>query len=316
MKPIYSYALLAAFAAVGQVSAVDAVTTPVGYYNFDGKAGGNLFIPSLVKPAAFSGTLTAAGSTTLTVATGSLTANAFNEGAVYATHYVEITSGANAGVVLDIVSNTGSVITLADNITGLSLAGTETIRIRPHVTLKSSLAAAESSLSVYTDSATFAGSDGSFVTYIYGADGGTGWSSDFVAADGDLRPVMPGTGFVLTLAGDVALPVNGEVKTGPTVIMLTAGIESYVGPVNPLVGTGTLLNGSGFETLAAYSDSITLYVPGPLLDAVTYYPLGDGTVSSDLATPTTDSISNTTGAVVITSADIALKLQPGFTVAP
>ena len=31
MKPIYSYALLAAFAAVGSASAVEAVTTPVGY---------------------------------------------------------------------------------------------------------------------------------------------------------------------------------------------------------------------------------------------------------------------------------------------
>lgn len=316
MKPTLSYALLAALAAVSPALAVDATTTPVGYYSFDGKSGGNLFIPSLVKPAVFAGSLTAAGSTTLTVATGSLTANAFNEGAVYATHYVEITSGPNTGVVLDIVSNTSSVITLADNVSSLSLTGSESIRIRPHTTLKSSLASAEASLSVYSDTATFSASDGSFVTYIYGADGGNGWSSDFVAADGDLRPVPPGTGFVLGLSGDAQLAVSGEVKTNPTVVMLTAGVENYVGPLNPLVGASTLLNGTGFETLAPYSDSITVYVPGPLLEAVTYYPLGDGTVSSDLATSTTDSIANTTGAVVITSADIALKLQPGFTVSP
>jgi len=316
LKPKFSYMLLAALAAVSPAFAVDATTTPVGYYNFAGVAGGNLFIPSLVKSAVFSGVLTGASSTTLTVAASSLTSGALNQGAVYATHYVEITSGPNAGTILDIVSNTGSVITLADNIGSLNLAGTEQITIRPHVTLKSSLAAAEASLSVYSDTATFSAADGSFSTYIFGADGGTGWSSDFVTADGDLRPVPPGTGFVLGLASSAQLQVSGEVKTGPTVVMLTTGIESYVGPMNPVVGASTNLNGTGFETLAAYSDSITVYVPGPFVDAVTYYPLGDGTVSSDLVSATTDKIANTTGAVVIASGDIALKFQPGFTVAP
>ncbi len=316
MKP-YTYSLLAAIFACGIAQgAATAFTTPVGYYQFDGKAGGNMFVPSVVKPAAFAGSLTAAGTTTLTVAASSLMAGAYDEGALFATHYVEITSGANAGVALDIVSNTTSVITLADDISALSLTGTETIKIRPHVTLKSSLVDAEASLAGYNDTATFYTVDGNAVTYIYGADGATGWSSDFATADGDLRPVAPGTGFVLGLSADGPLTVTGEVKSSDTVVMLGAGAINIVGPVNPLVGTSTSLNSTGFADVGAYTDSISIYVPGPLVDAVTYYALGDGTVSSDFVTPTTDTISNTTGAVVIPLGSIALRIYSGFTVAP
>ena len=210
MKPKFSYALLAALAAVSPALAVNATTTPVGYYNFAGVAGGNIFVPSLVNPSSFSGTLIGAGATTLTLAASSLTANAFNQGVVYATHYVEITSGPQAGAALDIVSNTGSVITLADDITALGLTGAETIKIRPHVTLKSSLAGAEASLTAFADSATFYEADASFVTYYYGGDGGTGWSSDFVNPNGNLKPIRPGTGFVLGLTK----PTNTTVSDG------------------------------------------------------------------------------------------------------
>lgn len=316
MKPIYSYALLAAFAAVGSASAVEAVTTPVGYYSFEGKAGGNVFVPTLVNPAAFAGSITAAGSTTLTAAAASFTSGAFNEGAVYATHYVEITSGPQAGVVLDIVSNTGSVITLADNITSLGLTGSETIKVRPHVTLKGVMQSSESVLNAFSDNVTFYAADGSSVSYIFGADGGTGWSSDFATADGNLRPIAPGAGLILGLLGDVALPISGEVKSTPTVVMLSAGVVNIVGPLNPLVGTTTSLNSVGFGDLAAFADGITVYVPGPLDTSTSYVPLGDGTISSDFATATTDTISNTTGAVVIPGADTPLKLLPGFTVTP
>ena len=302
--------------ACGFANGQTAYTTPVGYYNFNGVTGGNIFVPGIVNSASFAGQLVSATSTTLTVAAASLSANAFDAGAVYATHYVEITSGPNAGYVLDILSNTTAVITLADNISALGLTGTETITVRKHVTLKSCLAGADSLLSPYADSATFYATDGTTSSYFYGADGGTGWSSDFATADGDLRPIAPGSGFVLGLGSGVALPISGEVKSSATVVMLGAGVVNVVGPLNPLVGTSTPLNNTGLGSLAAYADGISLYVPGPLVDSTSYFPLGDGTISSDLSTPTTDTISNTTGVVVIPATDTALILNSGFTVAP
>ncbi|MEK7953507.1 hypothetical protein [Luteolibacter soli] len=309
MKPIIPTALFGALLALGVANA--ATTTPVGYYSFDGKAGGNLFVPGFVNAPAFAGALTAASGTTLTVAANSLTANAYNQGAVYKKFYAEITSGPNAGVVLDIVSNTTNVITLASSVASLGLSGTETITVRPHVTLKSSLASAEASLGAFSDSATFY-ANGTFQTYYYGGDGGTGWSSDFATDDGGARPVAPGTGFVLGLGSNVGLTITGEVKAPDTVVQLVSGVVNIVGPVNPLVGDAVNLSNTGFGSLAAFSDSITVYQPGPLSVFVTYYPLGDGTVSSDFATPTTDTIKYTTGAVVIPSGPTALKIDSGL----
>ena len=312
-----TYALILAAASCGMAfGAATAYTTPVGYYQYAGIGGGNMFVPGLVQSAAFAGQLTGATSTTLTVAANSLTADAFDKGAVYAAYYVEITSGPNAGVALDILSNTTSVITLMDDVSALSLTGTESIKIRPHVTLKSVLSNAEALLNPYTDTATFYAVDGSFLTYFYGGDGGTGWSSDFATADGNLRPIPPGTGFVLQVLADVSLTVTGEVKTGPSVVMLGGGVVNIVGPVNPLVGTTTSLNNTGFGALAAYTDSITVYQPGLLSVFVTYFPLGDGTISSDFVTSTTDIIVNTTGAVVIPAVNSSVSINSGFTVAP
>lgn len=276
-----------------------AYTNPVGYYNFDAKSGGNIFVPGLVNPAAFSGAITAAGTNTLTVATDALTADAYNEGAVYATHYVEITeAGANQGVVIDIESNTSSVITLASDISALSLAGTETIEVHPHVTLRSVFLSAELQLGPYSDAATFLNSDGTSTTYYFIGSGD--WSSDLgTTIDGNDRPIPPATGFVFDTLADVGLTIVGEVKTTDTVVQIPAnGVSTVVGPVNPLVGDSDLIKNLGFADMPAYSDSITIYAPGQLFEPTgTYFSLGDGNVSSDLVTPSNDTFSFTKGGI-------------------
>ena len=297
MKTTY-YSILAA-AACGMAFGTTAYTTPVGYYNFDAKAGGNIFVPGLINSSVFSGVITADGENTLTVASGAITANTFNEGAVYATHYVEITqAGSNQGVVIDIVSNTNSVITLASDISALALTGTEKIEVRPHVTLKGVFLAAEAQLGAYSDAVTFLNTDGSINTYYF--IGGGDWSSDLGGTiDGNDRPISPGTGFVLDTLADVELPVVGEVKTSDTVVQIPAnGVSAIVGPVCPLVGDSDLIQNLGFADMPAYSDSITIYAPGLLFEPTgTYYSLGDGTVSTDLANVSNDSFSFTKGGI-------------------
>jgi hypothetical protein len=307
------YSILAAAAACGMAFGETAYTTPVGYYNFDAKAGGNIFVPGLVNSSAFAGVVTAVGANTLTVAPGAITANAFDEGSSYATHYVEITqSGSNQGVVIDIVSNTNSVITLASDISALSMTGTETITIRPHVTLSGAFASAESVLAAYGDSATFANPDGTSTTYYF--IGGVDWSTDFSTPDGNDRPISPGTGIVFDCGADAALTIAGEVKSTDTVVQIAGnGVPNVVGPVNPLVGGSALIKDLGFADMVAYGDSISIYAPGQLFAPTgTYYALGDGDVSTDFSTPSSDTFDFTKGAIFIAGSDTAFRVKSGL----
>lgn len=312
MKPL-SYAFLAAMAVCGFASAAEtAYTTPVGYYDFDAKAGGNLLVPGLVKSAVYAGAITADGATTLTVPAAALTANAFNEGATYATHYVEITqAGANQGVVIDIVSNTDSVITLASDISALSLAGTETIEVHPHMTIASALANAEANLAAFSDAATFYNPDGSSNTYYF--IGSSTWSSDFSTPDGSDRPIPPGTGVVFDTSADVLLTVAGEVKSDDVVVQVAgSGVINIVGPVNPLVGNSDLIKNLGFADMSPFSDNITIYPPGDLITSSgTYYADGAGDVTIDFVNPSLDTFSFTKGAIFAAAVDTAFRIKSG-----
>lgn len=323
-----TYSLLAAALACGiSHGAATAYTIPVGFYDFDAQAGGNIFVPGLINTPAFVGPITAATDNadpiadTLTVAS-SLTANAFNElpavitppaVPVRAAYYVEITqAGANQGVVIDIVSNTSSVITLASDISALALAGTETIAVRKHVTLASAFASAEANLSLFSDNCTFYNPDGSNETYYF--IGGGVWSSNLADDDGSTRPIPPGTGLILTTAADVALTVAGEVKTTDIVVQIAgAGVVNIVGSVNPLVGSTDLIKNLGYANMAAFSDNITLYAPGDLETPLgTYFALGDGTVSTDLINASNDTFLFTTGGFYVAAADTAFRIKSGL----
>jgi hypothetical protein len=215
--------------------------------------------------------------------------------------------------VIDIVSNTNAVITLASDISALSLAGTESIAVRPHVTLKALFASEEANIAQYSDTATFYEPDASTPSYFFD---GTIWTSDGATDDGSDRPIPPGSGFVFTVAADVALTLTGEVKAGPTVVQLNGGgVVNIVGPVNPLVGESDTLQDLGFAALAPYQDTITLYEAGTvnLLKSL----FSDGTiVTEDGVTPSVDTLDATTGGVVTAGADTSIKVNSGFTVAP
>lgn len=331
MKP-YTYSILAALFACGMAQgAATAYTTPLGYYEFDAKAGGNAFVPGFVNTATFAGPITAATDNTsptadtLTVAANALTANAFNELPAIpasppnpavekrAAYYVEITqAGANQGVIIDIESNTGSVITLAEDISALSLTGTETIAVRRHVTLASAFAAAEANLAVFGDNVTFYNPDESIQTYYYIAPGQ--WSSDFSYNDGATRPIPPGTGVVLFMGADAGLTVTGEVHASDVVVQIVGNnIVNVVGPVNPLVGSSGTIGNLGFADMEQYADNITLYTPGNFESIVgTYYAIPGG-VSTDFTNLSTDTFPYTKGGVLFRGgADTALKIKSGL----
>jgi hypothetical protein len=315
MKPktiqsILAAALLAPGALFAQTTAT---TTPVGYYVQEAIAGGNLIVPGLVKADAFAGVITGSGATTLSLAANSLTAGAYDDGPVYPTHYVEIvTAGSNQGVVIDIVSNTASQITLATDISGLSLVGNERIVIRKHNTIASVFADTESTVTLFTDAVTIPNPDGSSDTYYL--IGAGSWSSDFTVADGNDRPIPPGSGFVYDAAADADLTFSGTVKSSPVVVQLAGNsVVNIVGPVNPLVGSSKQISLLGFQNMLAFTDSITTYAPGDLVTPLfTYYADGAGNVTTDFTTPSTDVFPYTYGAVLSAAADTAIRLSSGL----
>jgi uncharacterized protein (TIGR02597 family) len=128
MKPIYSYALLAAFAAVGQALAVDATTTPVGYVSLSiGGTPGNavpaesdvaVSIP-LDRTVEFQGTVASVSGSQITVTGASF--GVFDNVAI--PHVAKLSSGVRNGLTGLITVNNATSVTIAvptgDNLTGV-----------------------------------------------------------------------------------------------------------------------------------------------------------------------------------------------------
>lgn len=125
--------------------AQNATTTPVGVVTLEVQAkpansrSFNFVSLPLVRPAVFSGAIPSggvaaeSGSTVLT-----FPANTFGEANLADSstpHYLEISTGDHAGITSQILSNTGSTITLADDLSEVLEAGTTPIAIRPNWTL-------------------------------------------------------------------------------------------------------------------------------------------------------------------------------------
>jgi hypothetical protein len=313
MKTYIPYSLLLAAAACGLAFGTTATTTPVGYYNYDAKLGDNYFVSGLVNTPSFAGSITGSSATTLNVAASALVANAYDAVGGIATHYVEIvTAGSNQGVVIDITSNTSSEITLASDITALALAGTEQIFVRSHVTVLSLFAGTESVLTPFSDSISFYNADGSLITFFY--IGAGAWSSDFIASDGNSRPIDPGTGLIFNTAADVALTITGEVKSSPTVVQIVGdGKINIIGPVNPLVGSTKQVVELGFADMAPFSDSITVYAPGDnTVPLATYFADGAGNVTTDFINPSLDTFGFTKGAIFSSASDTSFRILSGL----
>jgi len=191
------------------------------------------------------------------------------------------------------------------------LAGTESIAIRPHVTLKGIFENEEANIAVFSDTATFYEADGSLIGYFFD---GTNWTSDGSTPDGNTRPVSPGTGFVFNVLADIGMTITGECKDSPTVVQLNGNsVVNIVGPVNPLVGTTNTVQELGFAALAPFQDSITLYQPGTVALLASLF--SDGTnVTEDGSTPSTLTLGATTGGVVSAVADTSIRVNSGFIV--
>lgn len=278
----------------------------VGYSSSSLTGGQYIFSPTFVKPAVFQGSATVSG-TSLPVSgisTANLAPSSYSDGRPnYPTSYVEILSGAFAGISYDITAvNAGSVtaVDLPPSLNGTSV----NFAIRSHVTL-ADIFTPSSGFSEYSDAIAIYNSDGT-ISLRYLA-GGVVTLDDFATEAGH-TPIYPGNGVILNVSGPVNLTASGEVKATTTRIPVYPGVNNVVGTLNPsaqLKATDSTLATS----LAAYSDAATIYSNDGVFSLGSIVYSDGAAVTDDTFTPFTSANSPS---LPIGSGMIVNVASPGF----
>jgi hypothetical protein len=255
MKPLHSFAMLAAIAAVGQAFAADAVTTPVGYVTETLASGQfNLVGVTVHNPVLAAGVLTSADA-------DSVEASSSDFGALLesgATYILEV----EGGVIQEITAWSGSSLTTPDDVSGFITTGETTFKIRKASTISDIFGAENSAGLLPTDSFDPSQSDivlvpssgGGFDSFFYSTfDGAEGWfnAGDFSPAAN--APVVYTDSLLVQVRGSsLDLTISGEVKKDATSVFLGGGQFNYVGGIYPV---GTTLMGSGLSATLQPTDA-------------------------------------------------------------
>jgi len=289
MNKIHRFLAIGLLLLSGVPSFAQTVSTPVvGFYKVAIPAGSSFQGVNLVNPNLFSGTVVAVSGNVVSFNNASFTSSGFNstdgvpegEPTGLPQYYIEVQSGAHAGVVYDIISNATGSLTLLTNPPADIIGAT--IVVRKHVTL-GQVAQQTPGLRGNVDSLTIYNPDGSQTDVLWD---GSNWVDLNAFVYGDLYPIYPGQGFVLNVANSATQTVSGLVKTTPTVVPLYQGAVNVVTTMNPTVGAETTLGSANFgEFLTANLDTLSTFntVAGQLTvsnDALIW----DGALWADLNT--------------------------------
>jgi hypothetical protein len=303
---------LAALAFSLTANAQTATTAPVGFSNLAAPVGTSLVVPTLNNASVFTGSA-AISSNGLTITpptspgwtAGAYAATSFASPTPnYPTHYAEVTSGPQEGLVIDISTNSAAALTvLADEITVASgLRGTTVqIAIRQHMTVDKVIQGA-TGMTAFSDSFSVYNSNGSQT--ICNFDGTSFLDRDFTLAVGHTI-IYPGTGFVCSVSNPVTFTFIGSVKTTKTQIPLFAGATNIVGPQNP--ASSTLLYGNSLATvLEPFADGVNNYSSNGQMTATPYASNGTQILDRDftpLPSNAADAIALNRGVVITVGSD-------------
>ncbi len=220
----------------------------------------------LVRASVWQGALTTASGAVLNAAANSFTAAAFSS----VPHYVIITEGSNAGLMVDIVSNTSNSITLGENIDGL-ISSSDKISVRPHSTLASlfgdtnSAGFFASNTSAAADEIlVFNSTTQSFINYYYknAGLGGIGWrssASSSVSRANDIIYPEQSLAILRKQATGLAITSIGEVYSGAMKIPVESGLvwtlnttprDTTLASLGFYTGTSSGITGSNTVALA------------------------------------------------------------------
>jgi uncharacterized protein (TIGR02597 family) len=294
---------LGAFALVAaQVAQADVYTDPVGFITLtalgtQNTPGANPYLTQLglgmTQVPTSRGNATAGAAFQVNV-NASLTAGQFNKTADgNFAYFIEITSGSNAGLMDDIVSNDTVSVYTADDLTSYLGAGT-TYKIYPHWTigtvfgpanqagfLGGSSAGAADNINVWNPNTQ------SYSVYYFktGGLGGTGWrsaSSTTINTTNIVLYIDQGLFIARRTTGDVTNKLVGAVKLGTTISPVVTNGSTFAANVFPAgqpFGTSTLYTGSPATGLAGGSsagaaDNVDVWNPATQSYIVYYYKTG------------------------------------------
>lgn len=309
----YLFTLFALITSINFLSAQNVSTSPVGYRTDTIPAGNMPYAPSFVHADAFAGTISglaeSGGNTVVSLAGAALTTSTYDEGSNFPAYYLEITeSGSSEGYSFDIISNTADSVTVKGLLSSsFSLAGTENVVVRKHMTIGDIFSGSTASLTSYSDSVKIFNSDNT-ITLLYWD--GSVWTPDF-ANDRSLKPIYPGRGFLTSFAGSVELTVDGNVKTTKTKVPVYAGQVNLIGTLAP---SDTDIDGfNAITTLQAYSDSIKVVsLDGTFSTQGTYYTDGSQMTRDFSSDHGTESIEGHSSALLSAGSNFYLTLPAAY----
>lgn len=250
MKPLYSYALIAAFAAIGQASAVEATTTPVGYSSQALAPGFNLVGLTLQTPTIAAGALDLSGGygTELTDLEANFAPVAGK------TYVLEITSGTLKGTiqVVPAANITAKTITTPSNLEAAGIQDQTTYKLRVAPTLEDVF----TTLTIENGGSLNPGLNANGADVVWVPNGNGGYTKYFVHNSGAFRiagtttaapnvPIVYSNGLLIEKKSAAnSLVVSGEVKTIATGNSVKTGFNliSAVAPV------GLTLRTAGFAS--------------------------------------------------------------------
>ena len=309
MKKTNLFAVLALAATPAFLHAQTVSTPIVGFEKKSFPAGTTGHGVGFVKAANFQGTATSVSGNSLTVTGAAFTGDQFAPVNGLPTHYIQITSGSQAGLVVDIVGNTATQLNVG---TGdlASVSGTPSFVIRPHLTA-SSLFNGNTSLSDYTDTLTIYNSDGSVTNLLRDSTSPTGWldSGTFASAD---SIIYPGQGFLLSAQYSGTFTSTGIVNPSQTIVPIYSGLVNLVSLSNPSNGRDVQSINLGVG-LADYVDTVGIFsADGNLSQSASllWAGQGDGFLDSGTFAVATGVTAGGTSAILVNAGSSTFWTQP------
>ena len=260
---------------------VTATTDPVGFVTIDFQASTDvLFSPPLTTAPAFQGSVSSTVNLTVSVSPSpNWTTNQFaaaNEAAFYAV----ATSGSQAGVIFDIVSNTADSITFSNSsgITPVGFTAGTPIKIVQYNTLGSTFPASSANASFVPSSSAFVrntqilfpnvtatGTNRSADQTFYFLNGAWRKVGASASTSYDNQPIAPDSYIIVrnsaTAPTGLKLTVTGSVNTAPTSIQIdrltTGKNDNYVSSARPLDQT---LDQTGIYESGSFVASASAFV--------------------------------------------------------